>query len=836
MNEELKIKIRADGTQANQEIGKTKESIQGLGNAAQAVGKTVDGAMRAIGSAVAKAAKATATAVVATTTALVGLSAATKEFREGQAKLITAFNAVGSSAEVARDTYRDLYAFLGDDGKAVEAAQSLALITTNEQELAEWTNILMGAYAAMGEKLPTEGLAEAANETIKVGKVVGVMADALNWAGVSEDEFNAKLAQTTSLSEREALVRSTLNGLYGEAASAYAQMNGAIMEQNKAQYDLNITMGALGAVITPLTTSLIKLANTILSALAPAINTILPYLIAFVDGIAKAVQWVASFLGLTSTTASSVSKLGGAIQQVASGTKGLNKNLSGGGGAGSLSKGLDKATKSAEKLKKATAGFDELNVISTGASASAGAGALGESAGGIDVGGLSGLSGGLGNMGDIASVFGEIGTVDFTGIGDKIFNLVDTILPKALDALGAFIPKMLTTVQSLLLRIIELIVEHLPQLTGIIIQNIPVLLSTLLTVATAIIQGIATVLPQIVAQIVEIIPQIVDTLITNIPILIDAAVQLFLAIVQAIPLILTPLLEALPQIIDMILQVLEENIPIILDAGIQLLLAIVDAIGEFLPDLIAKIPDIIETICNVLIENLPMLLDGAIELFNAIIDAIPEILPALADAIPDIIDTLTDTLIDSIPILTVAATKLFFALVDALPKILPSLLLALGKLLLKLLENVSTFGLKLGKAVGDAITGAIKTAINWVIEKVVKTINNFINGINAAIGIINKIPGVSISKLKTLDVPKFAKGGVVNSATLGVFGEAGKEAVIPLENNTEWMDILADRIASRNDTPSKIVLMLDGRELGWANIHSINSITKQTGALQLSLV
>ena len=69
-----------------------------------------------------------------------------------------------------------------------------------------------------------------------------------------------------------------------------------------------------------------------------------------------------------------------------------------------------------------------------------------------------------------------------------------------------------------------------------------------------------------------------------------------------------------------------------------------------------------------------------------------------------------------------------------------------------------------------------------------------------------------------------------------MIGERGKEAVVPLENNTEWMDKLADRIAQRNETPSKIVLMLDGKELGWANIHSINDITKQTGSLPLVVV
>ena len=51
--------------------------------------------------------------------------------------------------------------------------------------------------------MPIEGLTEAANETVKTGKVVGVLADALNWAGISEDAFNEALANCNSEAERE---------------------------------------------------------------------------------------------------------------------------------------------------------------------------------------------------------------------------------------------------------------------------------------------------------------------------------------------------------------------------------------------------------------------------------------------------------------------------------------------------------------------------------------------------------------------------------------------------------------------------------------------------------
>ncbi len=83
--------------------------------------------------------KVTVTAVAAVATALIALGKSTQEYQKEQAKLNTAFLAAGASAEQAGKTYNDLYRFLGDSGKATEAAAHLAKLTTNERELAEWT-------------------------------------------------------------------------------------------------------------------------------------------------------------------------------------------------------------------------------------------------------------------------------------------------------------------------------------------------------------------------------------------------------------------------------------------------------------------------------------------------------------------------------------------------------------------------------------------------------------------------------------------------------------------------------------------------------------------------
>jgi hypothetical protein len=159
-----------------------------------------------------------------------------------------------------------------------------------------------------------------------------------------------------------------------------------------------------------------------------------------------------------------------------------------------------------------------------------------------------------------------------------------------------------------------------------------------------------------------------------------------------------------------------------------------------------------------------------------------------------------------------------------------------GTFFTNLWEKVKSIFKSVGTSVGNAVSGAVKSVINSILKTVESKINSFITMINNAITVINKIPGVNITKLSKITVPKLATGGIVTQSTLANIGEAGAEAVLPLENNTQWMDTLADKIAARNGAPSKIVLMVDGKELGWASINGINNITKQTGNLQLQLI
>ena len=294
MNEQLRVIISAEIDKFKQNVENAQKSIKGFKEQVAQASKEVDDKFKNIGTGIANGAKAAALGVAAVGTALLALGASTQEYRNEQAKLVTAFEAAGSSASQAKETYNDLYRVLGDGGQATEAANHLAKLTTEEKALSEWTNICQGVYATFGASLPIESLTEAANETAKTGSLTGALADALNWAGVNEEAFQEKLDKCNTEAEREALIRQTLNGLYSDAAATYEENNKAVLEQNEASARLQETTAALGEAVAPVVTAFTNFANEALAVVVPYIQQLAeqygPGLKEVLEGVAAALE------------------------------------------------------------------------------------------------------------------------------------------------------------------------------------------------------------------------------------------------------------------------------------------------------------------------------------------------------------------------------------------------------------------------------------------------------------------------------------------------------------------------------------------------------------------
>ena len=280
---ELRTKINNETAALNKneaELKKQTAALDELENQTEETGDATEDAgdkfagLKAAGGIAAGAIAAVGAACVGAVTAFFALAESTREARNNMAKLETGFEQAGHSAEAATNTYNELYGVLGDDGQATEAAAHLAQLADTEEDLATWTNIATGVYATFGDSLPIEGLTEAANETAKTGALTGGLADALNWAGVSEDEFQASLDACNSEQERQALITSTLNGLYAESAEAYKENNAEIIAANEAQANLNSALNELGAIAEPIMTTLKTLAADLLTTITPFVSLI----------------------------------------------------------------------------------------------------------------------------------------------------------------------------------------------------------------------------------------------------------------------------------------------------------------------------------------------------------------------------------------------------------------------------------------------------------------------------------------------------------------------------------------------------------------------------------
>ena len=332
-------RLKGEYKKLSDQIGKNKKkldeaekSLDETSDAAENAGKKMSGLKTAckIGAAAIAAVGAAAAGLVVS---FLGLAESTQETRTNMNKLETSFKDVGFSATDAQGVFKDLYGILGDEDTAVEAAGNIAELADNEEDLSAWTRIATGVYAKFKDGIPIEGLAEAANETAKVGKVTGSLADALNWTTMSqegweralggnkkalkafnravrhgesaEDAFNAALSKCSTEQERQELITATLNELYGETADAYRETNKEVIAANEATLNYNQAMADLGDKARPITTAIrngfagvIEKVNALLEdvdwdAITNAINNAFAYFIdTIIPAIINGIQWI----------------------------------------------------------------------------------------------------------------------------------------------------------------------------------------------------------------------------------------------------------------------------------------------------------------------------------------------------------------------------------------------------------------------------------------------------------------------------------------------------------------------------------------------------------------
>lgn len=138
------------------------------------------------------------------------------------------------------------------------------------------------------------------------------------------------------------------------------------------------------------------------------------------------------------------------------------------------------------------------------------------------------------------------------------------------------------------------------------------------------------------------------------------------------------------------------------------------------------------------------------------------------------------------------------------------------------------------RGIFDGLTNIAKKPLNAIID----AINAMIRGLNK-IKLPNWIPGFGGMGINIPTIPKLAKGGIVDAPTIAMVGEAGKEAVMPLENNTGWITDLAAKVADRmpvsggnsndNSMSGDLILQIDGSIIGKVALNQLRKMQRQGG-------
>lgn len=255
--------------------------------------------------------------------------------------------------------------------------------------------------------------------------------------------------------------------------------------------------------------------------------------------------------------------------------------------------------------------------------------------------------------------------------------------------------------------------------------------------------------------------------------------------------------------------------------------ALIEGFSGAFVALLQAMPGIINKLLPVIISGIQALLQGTLQ-------QLPSIIQAITAALPTVILAIVNFLVDpaNIGLIVDSAVQLFMGIVQAVPQILGGLLQAFGNLVGSLWTWITTrfgeFAANFGNFIGNIFKGAINGVITFIenfLNIPIDMINGFLDIINGAFGWL----GVNIPHITRLSLPRLAQGGIATSATTAIIGEEGKEAVLPLEHNTDnWAGLLAQTLA--------VEMQEQDNTTGTVNVYMTNNINSKLDAEEIGSI
>lgn len=415
---------------------------------------------------------------------------------------------------------------------------------------------------------------------------------------------------------------------------------------------------------------------------------------------------------------------------------------------------------------------------------------------------------------------------------ERILDGVINALPKMVKGIGRIVKAIANGVAKFVPHIMDSIVNVLPDLSDALFGVLPSLMTALEKIAVK----VSEKLPEISKKIVDFLPgfvkNVADFLVTQTPKLLRAGLEIVTGLVKALPGVLKAVIDALPKVLDALGEALPELLESVfdvliecseplLDALTKLIIMVADNLPEIITPVVDQLPKILDKIGAVIVKLAPVLWDALKTTIKHLITVLPVILETLWNALSEILDPVAKQLADvwlkieesfkntgeffrniwnEIKDAFSSVGKFFKGVWEEAVENTENTFENVVKFFSGIWKKIKKTFTDLGTKIGDAVGGAFKSTMNGVFEFIEGKLNMIPDAINGAIETLNKIPGVDISPLDTITLPRLGRGGIVNSPTIAEIGEAGREAVIPLERNKQGLrdiaQLLRDEIGS----------------------------------------
>lgn len=309
--------------------------------------------------------------------------------------------------------------------------------------------------------------------------------------------------------------------------------------------------------------------------------------------------------------------------------------------------------------------------------------------------------------------------------------------------------------------------------------------------------------------------------------------------------LLSSIKDIVDEVVDDILSLYENHIAPVISDLTQILSEFVgNVLAWFNEDILPIIRDAADEISSIVEDNILPIIDNIIETIGGIID----ILKILFERyLKQQLEWLKNVLLPVTTVVFKTVTNMFTDLLRTATTVIKAIIQIL-KGLVEFIAGVMTGDMdRAFEGLKDIFSG-FKTFISGVVNGILGIVETMANGvvdsINMVIRALNKLSfdvpdwvpiiggeswGFDLTELEHVKLPRLATGGITMGPTRALIGEAGREAVLPLENNTEWMDELADRIGNGARGPVTVVLEMDGKEFARAQVPYISAENSRIG-------